>query len=128
MNNISFTVNGNKLTMTGNANLTSGSFYSDTCVFTFDQQWNGYAKTIVFSLSNGEEFSESVVDNQFIIPNEVLKSAGLFKMGLVGINGAGNIISTNFVAIRVATGANETETKPIAMANVMHNTWGGPVG
>lgn len=117
MNNVNFIVNGNDMKMLGNPIITSGSYYNDTCNFSFNNMWNGYSKRIVLITADGEEVSEPLVNNQFVIPNEAVKSAGLFKLGLVGVNSDGTIISTNFIAVRVIAGANETESVPVALVD-----------
>lgn len=125
MNEIQFTVNGKNMTVTGNPVLTSGSFNSDKCVFTFDAQWSGFAKSIVFSTADSEEFSDTISQDQYVIPDEVLRSAGLLKIGVAGISSTGNVLSTNFVGIKIITGANETETIPLALADYVRIHEGG---
>ena len=125
MNEIQFTVNGRNLTVTGNPVLTSGSSGGDKCVFTFDSQWSGFSKLIVFSTADNDEFSAYIIQNQYVIPDEVLRTAGLLKIGVIGLDSAGTVISTNFTGIKIITGANETETIPLALADNMRTFSGG---
>ncbi len=127
MNNISLTVNGNKLSYSGGTMPASGSCRYDKCLFSFDSEWNTFSKTIVFSKGNGEEYKEILTGSYCTIPEEVLRTAGVLKIGVVGINNAGTIISTNQVSVRVRRGANETETVPVALALSMLDS-GGAVG
>ena len=125
MNEIQFTVNGRNLTVTGNPVLTSGSSGSDKCVFTFDSQWSGFSKLIVFSTTDDDEFSAYIIQNQYVIPDEVLRAPGLLKIGVIGLNSAGTVFSTNFLGIKIITGANGTETVPLALADNMRALEGG---
>lgn len=128
MNEIHFTVNGRNLKAEENSILTTGSLNSDKCVFTFDSQWNGFSKKIVFLTVDNEEFSEYIDnDGSFIIPEEALRSAGLLKVGVVGSDSAGTVISTNFAALKVITGANETESMPLVLEDSLKNHEGGAV-
>ncbi len=125
MNEIQFTVNGRNMAVTGNPVLTSGSFGGDRCVFTFDSQWNGFTKSIVFSTAEIEEFTDFITDNKYVIPDEVMRKAGLLKIGVTGIGATGTVLSTNFLGIKIITGANETETIPLALADYVKINEGG---
>ncbi len=125
MNVLNFTVNGNKLTFTENAFPNSGGFSYDKCSFTFDSEWTGYSKKAVFSFGGSEEISWITDSDICTIPEEALERPGLLKIGLVGINAAGTIISTNFAAVRVRTGANETGAFPVAEAVDIRESGGG---
>lgn len=125
MNLLNFTVNGNRLVFTENAYPTSGGYSYDKCSFTFDSEWTGFSKKAVFSSGNSEELSELIESNICTVPEEMLRKAGLLKIGVVGINGAGTIISTNVVTVRIDTGANETGSYPVAAAIEIRESGGG---
>ena len=127
MNNINFNVAGNKITLTGTAQPVSGSVSYDKCAFTFDSEWNGFTKHVVFSMGNGEEESVVLTGTYCNIPENFLRKSGLLKIGVTGINPAGTLISTDQAALRIRTGANETQTIPMATANDV-NSEGGGVG
>ena len=125
MNNINFSVSGSKLTLTGNVMPVSGSFNYDKCVFTFDSEWTGFTKDVVFSMGNGEEYTVRLLGNYCNIPEELLRKSGLLKIGVTGINTAGVLISTNQTALRVRCGANESETISRVLAINREQTGGG---
>lgn len=127
MNTIGFTVNGNKISYSGGDMPVSGSCRYDKCFFTFDSEWSTFSKQAVFSKGNGEEYKEFISGSYCTIPEEVLRTSGVVKVGVVGINNAGTIISTNQTFLRVKRGANESETVPVAMALDMLDS-GGAVG
>lgn len=125
MNNINFSVSGSKLTLTGSVMPLSGSFRYDKCVFTFDSEWTGFTKDVVFSMGNSEEYTVRLSGNNCNIPEELLRESGLLKVGVTGINAAGTVISTNQAALRVRSGANESETVPLTLAQSMADEGGG---
>lgn len=125
MNNISLNVSGNTLTVTGGAEPLSGGYSYDKCVFTFDSEWTGYTKTVVFSVGNSEEYTEILQSNQCAVPEELLKKTGLLKIGVSGVNAAGTLISTNQAAIKIRRGSNESEVIPIVTAIQLRESGGG---
>ena len=100
-------VSGNKLTITRTAVITSGSENVDMCMFTFDNEWQGFTKIAVFSTADGDEYTELIVNNSCNIPSECLKKNGLLRIGVAGKDNGTKIMSTNLVSHRVVSGANE---------------------
>lgn len=125
MNEITFSVAGNKITLTGSVMPVSGSLGYDKCKFTFDSEWTGFSKTAIFSMGSGEEYSSPIIGEYCNIPEEALRKSGILKVGAVGVNNAGTLISTNQAAVRIRRGANETETIPFTVAASLRESGGG---
>ena len=66
--------------------LISGSQNMYTCEFTFDESWDGYAVTAVFSTVN-RLVNMAVVDGKCDIPVEVLRPNARIRIGIFGVDG-----------------------------------------
>ena len=106
MNLLNLYANGNLLTLSGRPMTTSGSVNYDTCAFNFNSDWKGFARTAVFAIEDvcyAVELDDTGVCK---IPKECLRKTGILKIGIVGENGDGVVISTNVVTQRIVEGAN----------------------
>ena len=123
MNIIALDVTGNKLKITSTVTITAGSENVDVCLFTFDDEWQGFTKLAVFSTADGDEYTKPIENNRCTVPVNCLKKNGLLRIGVVGKNNGVKIMSTNFVSHKIISGANEngaaryseeylSETKP----------------
>lgn len=86
---------------------TSGSVNYDTCAFNFNSDWKGFARTAVFAIDDvcyAVELDDTGVCK---IPKECLRKTGILKIGIVGENSDGVVISTNIVTQRIVEGANK---------------------
>ncbi len=78
-----YSVDSVKITLTEDETLVAGSVGVHYAEFTFDESWDGYAKTAVFR--NGNITVEAVVAlGKCEIPWEVLSDAGLLYVGIRG--------------------------------------------
>ncbi len=106
MNLLNLYANGNLLTLGSRPMTTSGSVDYDTCAFNFNSDWKGFARTAVFAIEDvcyAVELDDTGVCR---IPKECLKKTGVLKIGVVGENDDGVVISTNIVTQRIVEGAN----------------------
>ena len=111
MNLLNLYANGNLLTLSGRPMTTSGSVNYDTCAFNFNSEWKGFARTAVFAIEDvcyAVELDDTGVCK---IPKECLKKTGILKIGVVGENDDGTIISTNIATQRIVEGANNNDFK-----------------
>lgn len=90
--------------------LISGSVNIYTCEFTFDEIWDGYTVTAVFSTGNRAVMMD-IVDGKCAIPQEVLRPNVKFRVGIVGVNGDITRPTTYSEWVMVEQGAITTATK-----------------
>lgn len=107
MNIIHVFCDGNKLRMSGNSFSTSGSINNDIVKFKFSSDWDGLAKKAVFWKQNGQAYEVPIgVDNEAIIPAEVLMSEGVLKFGVYGFEDDTPVrIPSTVLELKVAEGA-----------------------
>ena len=67
--------------------LISGSVNIYTCEFTFDESWDGYTVTAVFSTNGSRLINMAVVDGKCQIPVEVLRPNARIRVGIFGTDG-----------------------------------------
>ena len=96
-------VRGRKLTVDLQVEIHTGNQNSLECVFTFDDEWDGLAKTAVFKDVNGKPWPTLIADDLCIVPHEATDSGTYFELGIFGARD-GNIVMT--------TGLCATELKP----------------
>lgn len=104
MNQIVLSVNANKLSVTNDCYSTGGSVNYDECVFTFDNVWNGFTKTAVFSSGSNDSYRVELENGCCKIPAACLEKPGILRIGVFGINDDDVVITTNSVAHRVEEG------------------------
>lgn len=97
-------VNGTTLRITAPMDLVSTQINYDTCEFTFDASWDGYAKTAVFYSDTTVKKSIALVGNECVIPWENLVNSGVLFVGVFGVKGT-SVIPTNFAEQRLLQGA-----------------------
>ena len=106
MNLLNLYANGNLLTLGSKPMTTSGSVNYDTCAFNFNSDWKGFARTAVYAIDEVCYAVELDDTGLCKIPKECLRKTGVLKIGVVGENSDGVVISTNIVTQRVVEGAN----------------------
>ena len=86
----------------------SGDENLDKVHFEFDSSWDRYTKTAVFEA--GDVYHKLLDDaGECFIPNEVLKDAGSFRIGVFGV--AGNVTKTSQIyRCDIGAGARTTST------------------
>ena len=86
----------------------SGDENLDKVHFEFDSSWDGYTKTAVFEA--GDVYHKLLDDaGECFVPNEVLKDAGSFRIGVFGISG--NVVKTSQIyRCDIGAGARTTST------------------
>lgn len=87
--------------------LISGSVNVYTCEFTFDESWDGYSVTAVFSVGN-RLVNMAVVDGKCDIPAEVLRPNARLRVGIFGTDGVKSRPTTYSDWIPVEQGADMT--------------------
>lgn len=104
MNNIKLTVEGNRLKITEDCISTGGSVNYDRCIFTFDEAWEGFTKTAVFSINGEDNYRVTLQDNACVIPSPCIEREGILQIGVFGVSDDDVIITTNSVAHHVIDG------------------------
>ncbi|MBP9989630.1 MAG: hypothetical protein KBT46_09075, partial [Ruminococcus sp.] len=107
MNELKLSVNGNCLAVTEDTVSTQGSVNFDECSFTFNEEWDGFTKTAVFSTDNDDCYKVSVENNSCTIPSVCMEKEGIIRIAVYGIKDEETIITTNSVAHRVSEGIGE---------------------
>lgn len=85
--------------------LISGSVKIYTCTFTFDESWDGYTKTVVFSTGGSRLVNVALLDNVCEIPPEVLRPNARVRIGIYGTDGVRSRPTTYSEWINVEQGA-----------------------
>lgn len=104
MNYIKMTIEGNRLTVTEDTNTTAGSMNYDGCEFSFDDEWEGFTKTAVFSINGSVYYKVTLENDSCIIPSPCLENEGILQIGVFGINDDSVVITTNSIAHYVTEG------------------------
>ena len=104
MNHIQLSVDGNILKVVQEAASTQGSAKYDSCSFTFDNEWDGFTKTAVFSTENDDSYKVLIENGSCLIPSVCLEKEGNLRIAVFGINDSDVVITTNTVAHRVEEG------------------------
>ena len=104
MNYIKLSAENNKLKITEDCFTTGGSINYDACSFTFDDKWDGFVKTAVFSINNEDNYRVPIEDNTCVIPSVCIEKEGILRIGVFGVNDSNVLITTNTVAHRVEEG------------------------
>lgn len=99
---------GKDLIIKESERLISGSVKIYTCEFTFDESWDGYAKTVVFSTGGHKLVNMALVDNVCEIPPEVLRPNARIRVGIHGTDGVRSRPTTYSDWIPVEQGADVT--------------------
>lgn len=104
MNYIKMSVEGNRLRIVEDSITTGGSINYDGCKFTFDETWDGFTKTAVFSINGADNYRVTLDGNECIIPSPCIEKEGILQIGLFGVSDNDVIITTNSVAHHVEEG------------------------
>lgn len=78
---------GKDLIIKESERLISGSRKIYNCEFTFDESWDGYTVTAVFSTNSSRLVNMAIVDGKCEIPSEVLRPNARIRVGIFGIDG-----------------------------------------
>lgn len=84
--NMSFSVSGQRIELTDAAMLVAGTVNEYTARFTFDESWDGYQRTAVFSCGDISR-EQLLTDDACTVPWEVLISNGYLRVGVYGTKG-----------------------------------------
>lgn len=63
----------------------SGGVNEDVIEFEFDELWDGFDTVAVFYRSKREVFHQKIIDNRCTVPSEVLRTQGVFYVGVMGV-------------------------------------------
>ena len=64
--------------------VTSGSENYVNVTFSFDESWSEYRKRATFWRNTDDVYPVDIIDNQCIVPREVLRTPGVFFFGVFG--------------------------------------------
>lgn len=81
--NLSFSVSAQRIELTDAAMLVAGTVNEYTARFTFDEAWDGYQRTAVFSCGDISR-EQLLTDDACTVPWEVLVSNGYLRVGVYG--------------------------------------------
>lgn len=98
----------NDLIIKESERLISGSVKIYTCEFTFDESWDNYVKTVVFSTGGSRLVNVALLDNVCEIPPEVLRPNARVRIGIYGTDGVRSRPTTYSEWINVEQGADVT--------------------
>ena len=113
---------GRDLLIKESERLVSGSINIYTCEFTFDESWDGYTVTAVFSTGN-RLVNMAVVDGKCDIPTEVLRPNARVRIGIFGIDGVRSRPTTYSEWIPVEQGADVTGTSAQPPTPSVYEQW-----
>lgn len=82
-----FFVSDNRLVLTKPDRLVSGSINVFTCEFSFDDSWDGYTPTAVFTDGVHTPVEQFLVDGVCTFPFELLEPGARVRVGIYGVNG-----------------------------------------
>ena len=102
-----FSVNGDKLRLSGKNDAVSGNSNTYNCNFDFSNDYNDMVCFAIFTASD-ENFTVEIRDNKCLVPYEVLENGEYFQVGIFATKedeGEFKRLSTNSVGINVVTGA-----------------------
>lgn len=88
--------------------VSSGGIGEDKVIFDFCPLWDGFTKTAVFSLNDGEPYQAIIdADNSCVIPAEALVDPGTLHIGVYGLNADGVKRTTAILDYKIDVGAVE---------------------
>ena len=105
---IKFDVCNQLLTCTNRPAIFSGNENLDKAGFTFDETWDGFVKTAVFT---GAETYHVILDDNGVctVPNEVLADTGEISIGVFGVSGE-TVKTSSVYVYSIGKGARTTAT------------------
>ena len=103
--------------------LISGSVKIYNCEFTFDESWDGFAKTVVFSTNGSRLINMALVDNTCEIPVEVLRPNARIRIGVYGTDGVRSRPTTYSEWIPVEQGADVTGDYAVPPTPSVFDQW-----
>ncbi|MCQ2485118.1 MAG: hypothetical protein MJ168_07270 [Clostridia bacterium] len=103
MNQLVFTVAGNRLSLNEEVYSTGGSVNYDKCRFTFDSSWNGYERTAVFGVGRDTYRVPLDSENTCFIPSPCMAKEGIITIGVFGTKDD-SVIATNAVSHHIEEG------------------------
>lgn len=112
MSKIYISVNDQELEITDANLIASGGVNDLTAVFSFSEEWDGYAKTAVFYANGDATNARSMVldsENSCKVPWEVMTESGTLHIGIFGVKGDVTRTS-NMVKIKIKQGTPRVET------------------
>ena len=112
MSKIYILVNDQELEITDANLIASGGVNDLTAVFSFSEEWDGYAKTAVFYANGDATNAKNMVldsENSCKVPWEVMTESGTLHIGVFGVKGDVTRTS-NMVKIKMKQGTPRVET------------------
>lgn len=98
---------GSKLKIISEIHVTSTQAQYDTCLFEFDEAWDGYGLRTAVFYSHPKNIKAMVLDtdNRCFIPWDAFSNSRYLYIGIYGANGD-SYLPTQFVEVMYQTGAN----------------------
>lgn len=113
---------GRDLLIKESERLISGSVKIYTCEFTFDESWDGYTVTAVFSTGN-RLVNMAVIGGKCDIPTEVLRPNARIRIGIFGTDGERSRPTTYSEWIPVEQGADISGTSAQPPTPSVYEQW-----
>lgn len=103
MNQLEFTVTGNRLELSEDVYSTGGSVNFDSCSFDFDEEWDGFERSAVFGIGRDTFRVPLDENNSCFIPSPCMEKEGLITIGVFGTKDD-TVIATNAVTHHIDEG------------------------
>ncbi len=105
MADLKFKLENQLLTKETEAVIASGDVNANTCLFTFDEAWNGYTKTAVFYQSKDSvQYAVMKSDDTCMIPAGAMLRAGIMYVGVFGVKSS-SILTSTLEQVEILPGA-----------------------
>jgi hypothetical protein len=104
-------VTGKHLELTNSTNIIAGEVNATNCVFTFNTDWDGCTKTVVFYSDPTHKKYVVLTSNACPIPWDALLTTGTLQIGLFGVK-SDMLIPTNYVEHQINEGAHSEYAPP----------------
>lgn len=85
-----FIIDTNNVKLLEETQVESGEYNVTECNFTFSSEYEGLTKKAVFTGENGIAYLETIVDNNCMIPSEILATSQVVQIGVYGYDVDGN--------------------------------------
>ena len=111
---LNFNIMKNRIFAKDAINVFTGSENYYKCSFTFSEDWSGLARFAVFAQGDNA-YSAAILNNECIIPAEILTDSDFISIGVYGTNGSTDDylrISTNVIPVFVGKGAYRESVEP----------------
>lgn len=106
MNQLEFTVTGNRLSLDEDVYSTGGSVNYDRCSFDFSEEWEGLERTAVFGIGRDSYRVPLDENDACFIPAPCMEKEGLITIGVYGTDEE-TVIATNAISHHIDEGIDD---------------------